>query len=277
MRKFISVVAIVVSLLSFTTKADIHEYDIQKVEYKNLVANLYLPKSEKKLPVVIAFGGSEGGINTGNSNGEMIAPHGVAVLGLAFFKEEGISPTLDQIPMEYFIDAIDFLEMQPAIDATRIGVVAGSRGSEAAFLMATMDSRIKSVVVTTPSEVPWYGLTLAKSAWTYKGQDIPALSLELDSNAKLLDRFKAALAIKDNVENARFKFEKINGPLLLISAENDQIWPSYQMGKDIEAYLKNKDFKHNVIHHSYKTGHGFSQETAPEIKQSIIDHFLTTL
>lgn len=227
--------------------------------------------------MVIAFGGFEGGLYTGNANGEMIAPHGVAVLGLAYFKEKGISQTLDQIPMEYFIDAINYLETHPLIDSSRIGVVGGSRGSEAAFLLASMDSRIKSIVVTTPSKVAWYGLTIPKSAWTIEGQDIPALGLELDSNAKLIDRFTVALENKTNVNKSLFKFEYINGPILLISAESDQVWPSFQMSKDIEVYLKSKHFKHKVVHNSYKTGHGFSQDTAPVIKKSIINHFVSTL
>ncbi|WP_319004749.1 acyl-CoA thioester hydrolase/BAAT C-terminal domain-containing protein [Microbulbifer variabilis] len=196
---------------------------------------------------------------------------------LAYFKEKGISQTLDQIPMEYFIEAINYLENHPLIDSSKIGVVGGSRGSEAAFLLASMDSRIKSVVVTTPSKVAWYGLTVPKSAWTIGGQDIPALGLELDSNAKLLDRFTVALENKTNVNKSLFKFENINGPILMISAENDQVWPSFQMSKDIEVYLKSKQFKHKVVHNSYKTGHGFSKETAPEIKKSIINHFVRTL
>ncbi len=179
--------------------------------------------------------------------------------------------------MEYFIEAINYLENHPLIDSSKIGVVGGSRGSEAAFLLASMDSRIKSVVVTTPSKVAWYGLTVPKSAWTIGGQDIPALGLELDSNAKLLDRFTVALENKTNVNKSLFKFENINGPILMISAENDQVWPSFQMSKDIEVYLKSKQFKHKVVHNSYKTGHGFSKETAPEIKKSIINHFVRTL
>ncbi|WP_444926032.1 acyl-CoA thioester hydrolase/BAAT C-terminal domain-containing protein [Microbulbifer sp. TRSA002] len=277
MHNFIPFLLLIGSLVPFSLQAENHEYEVSKVEHKNLVANLYLPKTEKKLPVVIAFGGSEGGLDTGNANGEMIAPHGVAVLGLAYFKEKGISQTLDQIPMEYFIEAINYLENHPLIDSSKIGVVGGSRGSEAAFLLASMDSRIKSVVVTTPSKVAWYGLTVPKSAWTIGGQDIPALGLELDSNAKLLDRFTVALENKTNVNKSLFKFENINGPILMISAENDQVWPSFQMSKDIEVYLKSKQFKHKVVHNSYKTGHGFSKETAPEIKKSIINHFVSTL
>lgn len=253
------------------------QFKIEKVSYKSLVAELYLPESDERLPVVIAFGGSEGGIGTGKANGEMIAPHGVAVLALAYFNEPGIAKTLDQIPLEYFLDAIDYVANHKRINANKIGVVAGSRGTEAAFLMASLDARIKSVVVTTPSKVAWNGVTQTKSAWTYQGKNIPALGLGFDSQTKLLKRFSSALKNTAQVNNALFKFEKINGPILLISAEHDQVWPSYEMSKDIEVYLKQRKFKHAVIHNSYKTGHGFSQETAPEIKRSIVAHFVNTL
>ncbi|WP_105168207.1 acyl-CoA thioester hydrolase/BAAT C-terminal domain-containing protein [Pseudoalteromonas sp. T1lg23B] len=276
MRKIFTILLLSQLLLTkaFAKEADYH---IEKVQYQNLVAELYLPKAQNKLAAVIAFGGSEGGLSAGKANGEMIAPHGVAVLGLAFFDAPGIAKTLDQIPLEYFIHAIDYLASHPKIDANRIGVVSGSRGSEAAFLMATHDKRIKSVVVTTPSKVAWNGLTQAKSAWTYQGKDIPALGLALDGNAKLLERFSVSLQSKKKVARSLFKFEQMNGPLLMISAQHDQVWPSYQMAKDIEQYLTEKEFAYPVKHDTYATGHGFSQQTAPKIKQSIAQHIVKTL
>ncbi|OHU88179.1 MULTISPECIES: acyl-CoA thioester hydrolase/BAAT C-terminal domain-containing protein [Pseudoalteromonas] len=276
MRKIFTILLLTPFLFvkAFAKSAD---YAIEKVQYKNLVAELYLPEAQNKLPAVIAFGGSEGGLSAGRANGEMIAPHGVAVLGLAFFDSPGIAKTLDQIPIEYFIHAIDYLASHSKIDANRIGVVSGSRGSEAAFLMATLDKRIKSIVVTTPSKVAWNGLTQAKSAWTYQGKDIPALALVLDNKANLLERFSVSLQNKQNVAQSQFKFEQINGPLLMISAQKDQVWPSYQMAKDIEQYLNSKEFAYPVVHDTYATGHGFSQQTAPKIKQSIVQHIVTTL
>lgn len=253
------------------------EYEVKPVAYKNLVANLYLPKVAGKVPVVIAFGGSDGGLHGGNANGELLAPHGMAVLALAYFKADGLSPTLDQIPLEYFVSAIDFLGTVPAVDSEKIGVVSGSRGSEAAVLLASIDPRVKSLVVTTPSKVAWYGMTKPRSAWTFKGKDIPALSLGLDSKAPNLSRFDEALKNEENVGKSLFAFEKINGPILLVSAENDQVWPSSRMARDIETYLRQRSFKHSVKHDAYPTGHGFSKESAPGIKQSIIDHFLRTL
>src|SRR5450830_303057 len=180
------------SLLSCNSRAA--EFEIKTVTYKNLVAKLYLPKSAGKVPVVIAFGGSDGGLNGGNGNADLLVPHGIAVLSMAFFKGPGIPPTLDQIPMEYFISAVDYLAVVPEIDPTRIGVVSGSRGSEAALLLASLDARIKSVVVTTPSNVAWQGMTMAQSAWTYKGQAIPALEMGPDSTGSKLSRFEVALA-----------------------------------------------------------------------------------
>lgn len=275
----IHLITMVMSLVLFLGSADAGavEYEIRPVAYKNLVANLYLPKVAGKVPVVIAFGGSDGGLNGGNANGELLAPHGIAVLALAYFKADGLPPTLDQIPMEYFVSVVDFLGTVPALDAARIGVVSGSRGSEAAVLLASIDPRIRSVVVTTPSKVAWYGMTTARSAWTWRGRDVPALALGLDSSAPNLNRFDEALKSEENVGKSMFAFEKINGPILLVSAENDQVWPSTRMATEIETYLRQRSFRHSVKHAVYPTGHGFSKETAPAIKQSIIDHFLRTL
>ncbi len=252
-------------------------YDIKPVSYKNLVANLYLPKAAQKLPVVIAFGGAEGGLHTGNAQGELLAPHGVAVLALAYFKEKGLPATLDQIPLDYFIRAVDFVQTVPALDASKIGVLGGSRGAEAAVLLAAFDARITSVLVTTPSSLAWYGRTIPKSAWTYQGQEIPALDIAAGENIPLVKRFEAAMQEPSQVAKARLPFEKINGPIFLISAENDQIWPSFAMSKQIVLDLQARQFRHAVQHFSYPTGHGFSQETAPVIKQQIVEHFVRTL
>lgn len=272
-----AICTLAVALLSQSVAAKVCEYDVVKVNSGDLVANLFLPKVQGKVPVVIAVGGSEGGISTGNANGEMMAPHCLAVLGLAYFKEQGLPASLDHIPLEYFIRAIDYVATVPQIDAARIGFVGGSRGAELALLLASREPRIKSVVATTPSSVAWYGRNTPVSAWTLGGKDIPALSMELDDQAPVLSRFNAALDNQEKARRAFFAVEKINGPILLVSAEADQFWPSYRMANDLQAYLTEHHFKYPVVHKSYPTGHGFSAATAPEIKQAIIGHFVRTL
>lgn len=252
-------------------------YSIESVNQSGLVAKLYLPESKGPVPAVIAFGGSEGGLQFGDANGQMIAPHGIAVLSLAYFNAEGLPNSLDQIPLEYFLEAIDFLSTHAKVDPARIGVVSGSRGSEAALLIASNDMRIRSVVVTTPSSVVWGGAKTTQSAWTLKGRDIAFLKLNGPNNGAQLERLRTALADEKNVSAARIPIDLINGPIFFISAKNDQIWPSYAMSMAMEEYLSRSNFKFSVSHASYLTGHGFSKETAPEIKQSIIDFLRRTL
>jgi uncharacterized protein len=69
--------------ISGRAMASPYEYNIKPVSFKNLVATLYLPGTKGKAPVIVAFGGSDGGMNFGDANGKMIAPHGIAVLALA--------------------------------------------------------------------------------------------------------------------------------------------------------------------------------------------------
>jgi dienelactone hydrolase len=253
------------------------EYTIEKVAYKSLVAKAYLPKTDKKTPVVIAFGGSEGGISTGESSGELLAPHCVAVLALAYFKETGLPPTLDQVPLEYFVDAIDYISQLRAVDSARLGILSGSRGSEAALLVASMDARVKSVVVATPSEAPWQGRTRSRSAWTYHGKDVPALAVKDDPSVDQAKRFESTLDSVANWTDYRIPVERINGPIFLISAENDEVWPSTRMSNDIVQHLKAHNFKYSVRHDIYPTGHGFNKDIAPTIKTSVVERFLETL
>jgi BAAT / Acyl-CoA thioester hydrolase C terminal len=67
--------------------------------------------------------------------------------------------------------------------------------------------------------------------------------------------------------------EDIGGDILLISASQDEIWPSKQMSERIVARLGERGFRHSVRHLSYETGHGFSQNLAPEVNGKIIEFF----
>jgi predicted esterase len=69
----------------------------------------------------------------------------------------------------------------------------------------------------------------------------------------------------------------MNGPVFLISAQNDEIWPSTRMSNAIVEQLKKHHFRHRIRHDIYPTGHGFSQESAVTIKKSVVEHFIDTL
>lgn len=276
MRSFL-VIALLLAAAASPCFAQSCTYDVRPVVSDKIVAHLYVPKMAGPMPVVIAVGGAEGGLGTGDANGELLAPHCIAVLGLAYFKADGLPSTLDAVPLEYFRNAVDYLQTVPAVDAKRLGMVGGSRGAELALLFASMEPRIRSVVATTPSSHVWGGRTTTGSAWTLAGKDVPHFRLGLTEAAPQVARFEAALDQAGHASTARIPVEKINGPILLISATEDAIWPSFRMSLEIESTLRNARFPFEVRHASYRTGHGFSKETAPRIKQTIVDHFVQTL
>lgn len=277
MRRSLLVTALLLVAATSPCLAQSCTYEVRPVVSGNLVAHLYVPKLTSPMPVVIAVGGSEGGLSTGDANGELLAPHCIAVLALAYFKADGLPSTLDAIPLEYFRRAIDYLQTVPEVDAKRLGIVGGSRGAELALLLASMEPRIHSIVATTPSSHVWGGRTTLGSAWTLAGKDVPHLSLGLTDATPQVLRFEAALDQAGHASTPRIPVEKINGPILLISATEDAIWPSFRMSLEIESTLRDAHFPFEVRHASYRTGHGFSKETAPRIKQTIVDHFVETL
>ena len=274
MRTYLFVLLSLLVSYKVNAKLEIYDYEVKKISYKNLVANLYLPKGLENVAAVIVVGGSSGGMR--NEKGELLAQYGIAVLTLAYFKDKNLPSTLDGISIEYALSAIDFLQTVSSIDSSKIGFLGSSRGSELAFLVASNDERIKSLVVTTPSKVAWHGMATS-TAWKFRGEDIYSLAFNKEQLLPYIERTQQALLNIDKVKAAQFSFEKINGPILLISAEKDHIWPSYQMSKDIEEYLLRNDFKFSVTHDSYPTGHFFSKETLPAISTSIVNHFVTTL
>lgn len=275
MFKILSLVAAL--LIGTQAQAAQCSFTIEKVHYKNLVANLYIPKTEAKPAVIIAFGGSEGGLSTGNATGELLAPHCIAVLGLAYFKEEGLPATLDHIPLEYFIEAIDFVSARSDFAAGKIGLISGSRGSEAALLVASLDARIRSVLVSTPSNIAWFGRTTEQAAWTYHGTGVNAIAPKDIPSIPQVQRFEAALSALTDLDEKRIPVERINGPIFFISAGADEIWPSTQMSNDMTNHLRNRHFKFQVRHDMYPTGHSFDRDHAPQIRQSVVDWMQATL
>ena len=242
-------------------------------------AHLYLPAGHGPFPVLIAIGGSEGGFITGDAFGRMFVSEGIAVLGVAYFGVEGLPPAIDRIPIEYFESAIDYLEQQSVIDSRRIAIVGGSKGSELTLLLSSMDSRIRAVCALVPSNVVWQSARLLNrptSSWTWHGQPLPFVPYKGDimpATKRIADLFELSLQNRTAVDAAYIPVEKINGPILLISATHDEIWPSKLMSEQIVRRLAEKRYSFGVEHLNYDTGHGFSAELAPEVNAKIIAFF----
>lgn len=67
--------------------------------------------------------------------------------------------------------------------------------------------------------------------------------------------FDIMLEDKQAEEMATIAVEKINGSLLLVSATEDEFWPSTAMSNQIMDRLENNDFEYYYEHIPIKGGH----------------------
>jgi dienelactone hydrolase len=191
---------------------------------------------------ILILGGASGGMR--ESKAEQLAAHGFAALALAYFSEEHLPPILKQIPVEYFTQAIAWLRKIEGIE--RIGIWGSSRGAEAALILGGLfPERIAAIVATTPSSVVYGALDHSDApAWTFCGQPVapnaPFIlpNLEESSPIAMTPYFMKGMGETKAFAASAILVEKIRCPLLLISAEDDQMWPSALFARQIVDRLK---------------------------------------
>lgn len=232
----------------------------QPIEEEGLVGTLFYPSTPGPHPAVIALGGVGGGLREGGA--EVLASEGFATLALAYIGIDPLPAELVEIPLEYFERAIAWLKSQPAIDVNRIAVVGNSKGGELALLLgATYPEEIGAVVGYAPSAVVWQGIPLnreafyggPRSSWSLGEEPVPFVSLarptppEMVSMSDLYFRgipiigrgfYERALEDERAVAAGSIAVEKINGPVLVVSGADDQMWPSTRFSEMVIERLK---------------------------------------
>lgn len=124
----------------------------------------------RKLP----FGGSEGGLSS-EDLAAVLASRGYAALALAYFKTEGLPSSLEEIPLEYFKLAIDWMLKLRQVRSGGVALIGTSKGAEAALLTASHYKEVRAVVGYVPSSVVWSCICGAsnKSSWSFEGKPVP--------------------------------------------------------------------------------------------------------
>ncbi len=252
----------------FNAEANLN-YKVSDLQTEQLNATLYVPEISEKMSAIVVLGGSGGRRNTVYP--ELLAEQGFVVMSLSYFNAPGLSDTLDNVPVEVVGNAFDYLQNHPQVDPKRLGILGVSRGSELAFISASVDPRVTAVVGIVPSSVAWHGQA-GSNAWTLSGKAVESLTFQRQSEISFYQRASAALN-QVSADKALFSFENINGPILLISAKNDHIWPSKMMANQIVAYLKKRDFKFSVQHLSVEDNHFIGSASINGFKQKLVVHF----
>jgi pimeloyl-ACP methyl ester carboxylesterase len=226
------------------------------VQKEGLVGTLFYPtKADVPRPAVIVLGGLDGGLQEGSA--AMLASEGFVALALGYFGPQPLFPEPIEIPLEYFAKAVSWLKAQPFVGPNGIAMVGVSKGGELALLLgATYPADIKAVVGYAPSAVAWRGVSYSlrsffgspRSSWTLEGEPVPFVDISLRFSEvvgyltgkfpSLREMFERSLDDEAAVAFGSIAVEEIEGPVLLISGTDDQVWPSARFSEMVVERLK---------------------------------------
>lgn len=251
-----------------------------------LVGAFFRPAGTVERPGVLVIGGSDGGLS--ENLAALLASHGFAALALAYFRLQHLPPDLVEIPLEYFETALGWLGGQPGVARGGLGVVGRSRGGELALLLAAMFPEIRAVVGYVPSGLVHAGISGTaggaagpRSAWTWQGKPLPFLPAAgpapvtapagSEAPIELRPAFLRSLEDTAAVEAAAIPGERIRGPVLLLSGQDDRLWPSPVLAELAVQRLAARGFPHTVEHRSYpQAGHMIGPAGMPATVDAIL-------
>lgn len=255
-----------------------------KLSTPNVESILYLGTG-KKQPLIVAFGGSEGGNAWTSDRWKKIRDgfiqRGYAFLAIGYFGAKGTPDTLNKIAIDGVYAAIKTAAKHKGVNRKKIAVIGGSRGADLALLLGSYYKDIDCVVGLMASSAVFPGHTqhFSTSCWTYQNEELPFIPVNEAAVPHLMKRnlrasFEAMLKDTAAAEKAAIKVEKINGPVLLLSATKDEVCPSTPMAESIVQRLQANNFKFHFEHKAIEGGHAAPLKHFDLVMQFLEEHFL---
>nr|WP_315154736.1 acyl-CoA thioester hydrolase/BAAT C-terminal domain-containing protein [uncultured Flavobacterium sp.] len=270
--------------ISLFSISSIFGYAQDTIKTKNVEAVLYLGKGKKK-PLVVGLGGSEGGNawtkEYWKKTRDQFIEKGYAFLAVGYFGCRNTPEILDKIAIDDVHAAILEATKNKNIDKKKIAVIGGSRGADLALLLGVYYEDITCVVGMSSSHAVFPGHTqeFNSSCWTFDGKELPYVPVNEEAIPFLMKHdlkgaFTAMLKDTLSEQKSLIKAEKINGPILLLSATNDEIIPAVMMGNKIKARLDSNNFKHNFKHLIFEGNHAEPTKHFDEIFIFLNENFI---
>lgn len=227
-------------------------------------ATLFSNEHAKNRPTILLVGGG----HWGDYWGQEFAKLNYVGLSVPYYREEGLPPLLEEIPLEYFKKVTLWLKEQPEVNASKVIVMGASRNAELALLIASyFPDDIHGVIAFSPSAVSWSNTVLpfnsdsVKPSWTFKKEPVPYIAMDkirgtTNTTIETLTYWKNGLSDSTAVSNASIQVEHINGPILLLSGAEDEVWPAAMMSDLLEKRIKLNNFQFDFENIQYKNaGH----------------------
>ena len=237
-----------------------------------------------KRPLLVGLGGGEGGNAWASARWkpqrERFLDQGYALLALGYFGTPNSPEKLDRISLDGVHAAIVKAAQDPRVDGRCIAIVGGSRGAELALLLASHYPDIKAVVAIVPGSAVFPALTDAMTTpgFSLNDQSLPFVPMTWGATPDLLvgnlrGAFETIMRDEAAMQRAAIAVEKINGPVLFLSAAQDEMWPSREMADAMLLRLKANGFQHPAEHLVVRGGHSEPLDEFPKMEAFLDTHF----
>ena len=220
-------------------------------------------ESSARAFAIICVSGSEGGLFGARQIARAFHREGISALALAYFKTRQTPHALCEIPVEVVERALLFLRRR---GYARVGIYGFSKGAELALLSASIIPDLSLVIAASPSCCVFEGFTPQKmpaghSSWTWRGKPLPYVPMPgldeacvqekhktgtfgfTEEYTRWLDQFAS--------EDTAIAAERVNGAILLLSAQDDEMWPAERMANCVIERLQQKRFPYPYRHIVY--------------------------
>lgn len=224
------------------------------IDHEWITGSFYRPIGQNTYPSIILLNGSDGGRKANAA--AFLSTKGYNVLALSYFNDEAVSKELENIPLEYFKEAVEWLRDRPGSDGS-IHLIGYSKGAELALLLGSYFTGVNSIIAGAPGAYVTSGMKDGVFApitgWTKNGKEIPYLknrypirmmadyfiNLLRKQPVSFLSIWKKTLKNKKQAKPYEINVEQISCPIMLISGGKDQLWPSEEFSKLIENKRNN--------------------------------------
>ena len=221
--------------------------------------------------VLLILGGGDGDYDWTTEVAERFALEGITTFALCYFRAEGLPYSLEMVDVNYVKKACEWLKDE---GYEKIGVWGISMGAQYALLSAvTYPELLSAVILASPISFATQGVIsytryAEMAAFSKDGKPFEYTpfsgrmkKLSLISNCMRRKEFTVRFMYDEIMDDIReesiIPAEKMKAPLLMFTALDDSMWPSYESAKSIMKRLEENRYAYKRIHVTYRHGSHF--------------------
>ncbi|XP_032338219.1 acyl-coenzyme A thioesterase 1 isoform X1 [Camelus ferus] len=204
-------------------------------------ATLFLPPEPGPFPGIVDIFGVGGGLLEYRAS--LLAGKGFAVMALAYCNYEDLPTGMENLHLEYFEEAVNYLLNHPQIKGPGVGLLGTSKGGELCLSMASFLKGITAAVIINGSVANTLGNL------HYKGETLPPLGFNPKRIKVTKDGFADILEVLNSPlegpnQKSLIPLERAESAFLFLVGQDDHNWKSEffanETSKRLQAHGKEK-------------------------------------